>query len=1075
MRRIQRNFLSLLIAALLSMLLWTQLSSAKNPDFASPSLYTHEFSPTGPSESSTSLNVDLIGRFGGDGPVNDVAVQDAHAYLGVGANLAIWDVTAPAAVAPVASVPLSDDIEAVALAPPYAYAVTADAGLAIVDVQNPAQPQITGIYSAADADLRDIAVTGGFAFVADKNSGLLIVNVGDPAGPLLSGLYPMPIGATDVVITGGHAYVLDGRDLWVVDVGDPTNPKAMSHYDTSAKAIDIAVDGDYAYVAAGSQGIWILDISNPAGLVELAFSRTSNAYSYDHSVAVVNGFAYVGETEWLRVVDVRSPSAPKQLTLYRIASPPTKMSAQGHMVYMAAGIAGLRLFDVSDPAQPQEVGYQGIPVRVNGISIVKDLAYLACGVDGLWIVDVSNPAALKAVARYNTPDEALAVEIDGNYAYLADRASGLRIIDVSNPAQPLEVGSFDTSGWAREIAVDGRYVYVADAFAGLRILDVADPATPVEVGSYKTEGWLDDVAVAGAHAYLAASHTGLRIVDVTNPANPVEAGFYQTPDRARRVALAGGYAYVADYYGGLHVVDVTDPAKPIKAGSYETPGDAIDVALVGKRLYIADGYAGVRVVDVDDPTNPVELGFYHSPDDGSVFVIGASADYIYTAPEKGVFVLGYRPTSFPVAGRVINWDGRPLPGLELSINPTRTTSTNSVGSYSLAGLVTGTYTITPHRDGYFFEPPSRTFSVPPLARQQNFTVSAEPVYTIGGGFYESTFPYTDLFPEAVTVQLTGGPQSASQNGYYSFDNLPPGVYEVTPSLTDHTFYPDRRVVEIPPSNSRADFVVIKEPTLNVLGVVHQDNGLPFFGVEVALSPLSPMQRSPWSGAALASGSLGVSSGPTTTTDAQGRYAFLNLEPGRYALLPQQDSYRFAPISQTVELPTRNEYHFTILPEAITATIGGGVTVTLILTDTQGLTTALTFPADARADPIQVTVLPLQMPHFFGHASAHHAFVLSLPSFPTRIPAPDFARPLSITLGYSITDTRTISPTAEMGLWWLDEADGWLRAEVTCGPLSRAESAKTAQLPGRMEAALCRTGLYALAGPTNQLLAPGIRR
>lgn len=1074
MREIRRNFLSLVIAAMLSTVLWTQLSSAKNPDFASPSLYTQEFSPSEPSEpseKSTSLNVDLISRLGGDGPVNDVAVQDAYAYLAVGANLAVWDVSTPAAVAPVASVPVSDAVQAVALALPHAYAATADA-VVIVDVQNPAQPQITGVYSAANADLHDIAVAGDYAYLADKNSGLLIVNVAAPAGPDLTALYPMPIGATDVVITGGHAYVLDGQDLWVVDVGDPTNPKAMGHYDTSAAAIDIAVDGDYAYVAAGWQGIWILDISNPAGLVELAFSRTSNAYSYDHSVAVVNGFAYVGETEWLRVVDIRSPSAPKELTLYRIASPSTKMSAQGHMVSMAAGIAGLRLFDVSDPAQPQEVGYQGIPVRVNGISIVKDLAYLACGVDGLWIVDVSNPAALKAVVRYDTPGEALAVEIAGNYAYLADQASGLRIIDVSNPAQPLEVGSFDTSGWAQEIAVDGRYVYVADAYAGLRILDVGDPATPVEVGSYKTEGWVEDVAVAGAYAYVAAAHTGLHIIDISDPANPFEVGFYRTPDRAYNLVLAGDYAYVASYYGGLQVVDVRDPAKPFKTGSYETPGDAYDLALVGNQLYIADMYAGVRVLDVDDPTNPVELGFYRSSDDGSVSVVGASADYIYAAAHKGVFVLGYRPTSFPVAGRVINWDGSPLPGLELSINPTRTTSTNSVGSYSLSGLVTGTYTISPHREGYVFEPPSRTFSVPPLARQQNFTVSAQPVYNIGGGFYESTFPYLDVFPDAVTVQLTGGPQSASQKGYYSFDNLPPGVYEVTPSLTDHTFYPDRRLVEIPPSNNRADFVVIKEATLNILGAVHQDNGLPFPGVEVTLYPLSPMPRSPWSGAALASGSLGVSSRPTTTTDTQGRYAFLNLAPGRYALLPQLENYRLAPISQTVELPTLDEYHFTILPEALTATIGGGVTVTLILTDTQGLTTTLTFPADVRTDPVQVTVRPLQMPHFFGHASAHHAFVLSLPAFPTRVPAPDFDRPISVSLSYSISDTRTISPTAEIDLWWLDEREGWLRSQALCGPLLKTT---TTALTGRMEAAICRTGLYALAGPTNQLLAPGIRR
>ena len=50
--------------------------------------------------------------------------------------------------------------------------------------------------------------------------------------------------------------------------------------------------------------------------------------------------------------------------------------------------------------------------------------------------------------------------------------------------------------------------------------------------------------------------------------------------------------------------------------------------------------------------------------------------------------------------------------------------TDSNGNYTLAGLATGTYTLTPSKSDYTFSPPTRTVSVPESKTGQDFVTLA---------------------------------------------------------------------------------------------------------------------------------------------------------------------------------------------------------------------------------------------------------------------------------------------------------------------------------------------------------------
>src|SRR5262245_23077545 len=71
---------------------------------------------------------------------------------------------------------------AVALQNGYALVALRDAGLATIDVNNPANPQRVGGY-ATSGQARGVAVSGNYAYVADGTNGLQVIDVSNPANP----------------------------------------------------------------------------------------------------------------------------------------------------------------------------------------------------------------------------------------------------------------------------------------------------------------------------------------------------------------------------------------------------------------------------------------------------------------------------------------------------------------------------------------------------------------------------------------------------------------------------------------------------------------------------------------------------------------------------------------------------------------------------------------------------------------------------------------------------------------------------------------------------------------------------
>jgi len=125
-----------------------------------------------------------------------------------------------------------------------------------------------------------------------------------------------------------------------------------------------------------------------------------------------------------------------------------------------------------------------------------------------------------------------------------------------------------------------------------------------------------------------------------------------------------------------------------------------------------------------------------------------------------VFVAQLRlKPSYTITGTVVDSEGQPLLGVQVSAGGAYQDTTNTSGQYTLADLSAGSYTLTPSKAGYFFSPEARTVTVPPSVGGQDFVgvhirkESAVPTHQAVGHGQPLTYTLRLVYPDAREVAL----------------------------------------------------------------------------------------------------------------------------------------------------------------------------------------------------------------------------------------------------------------------------------------------------------------------------------
>lgn len=256
--------------------------------------------------------------------------------------------------------------------------------------------------------------------------------------------------------------------------------------------------------------IRIIDLEDPANPVEVghlkATDNDNNNLHYIMDMELSGNLIYAIVDNYLWIVDVSDPSAPKEIALLPTYYP--QITISGDYAYISVvknpNNVGFIVLDISDPALPKEVGTSELlPRGLNGFLASGSLLFVVTE-DGLHIVDISSPNSLEEIAFVphpnDEPDENKDlfqdVAVAGKYAYVTSRESGLYVFDISNPSSPKKVASLDTNERASSILVSGDLVYIVD--------------------------WRKMTSMEG-------NTTPILIIDVSNPNQPKELAFVELP------------------------------------------------------------------------------------------------------------------------------------------------------------------------------------------------------------------------------------------------------------------------------------------------------------------------------------------------------------------------------------------------------------------------------------------------------------------------------------------------------------------------------------------------------------------
>jgi hypothetical protein len=130
----------------------------------------------------------------------------------------------------------------------------------------------------------------------------------------------------------------------------------------------------------------------------------------------------------------------------------------------------------------------------------------------------------------------------------------------------------------------------------------------------------------------------------------------------------------------------------------------------------------------------------------------------------------------------------------------KTATADSNGNYTFSGLGSGSFTVTPNRSGYTFNPLSTTVNITTSnVTGVNFAGSSSTgtTYSISGTVTPSSSG------SGVTVSLTGAATASAltdASGNFSFSGLANGTYTLTPSKANFAFSPANSTVAVASAN-----------------------------------------------------------------------------------------------------------------------------------------------------------------------------------------------------------------------------------------------------------------------------------
>jgi hypothetical protein len=291
------------------------------------------------------------------------------------------------------------------------------------------------------------------------------------------------------------------------------------------------------------------------------FTKIANvSEGFVYEVAIKGNYAYLAHwSEGVRIVNISNPASPVVVRDFAGGHNTVGVTVDGNALYIANWAGSWDTYEIADPENPVFVTQ-----KLNDANSVQrtvldgNRAYVVT-TGRFYIFDVSNRTNPVEIATVNPRSEypqsgyGVDIALRNNIAFFAFTNGRLPVFDVSNPYAPVQLRTL-TNGYAWGVALVDNYLYQSSSAFGIDIFDISNLTNAIHLRRVSTGGSPYRSVVIGDRMFLPNGTAGIRIYDISNRTNLVPlVQFSPTNDWFVSLTVAGDYVYASKMSGVMDI------------------------------------------------------------------------------------------------------------------------------------------------------------------------------------------------------------------------------------------------------------------------------------------------------------------------------------------------------------------------------------------------------------------------------------------------------------------------------------------------------------------------------------------